>query len=79
MKRLPEPPTLDFFERQLARILRGLRERTAARVLIVTPPLLGEDLSHPVHARISSCSDSSHPHRERRAPHRAQKAAHTTL
>jgi lysophospholipase L1-like esterase len=52
MKRLPEPPTQAFFERQLVRILRELRERTAARVFVVTPPLLGEDLSHPVHSRL---------------------------
>jgi lysophospholipase L1-like esterase len=52
MKRLPELPTLSFFERQLERILREVRERTAARVLVVTPPLLGEDLSHPVHSRL---------------------------
>ncbi len=52
VKRLPEPPTQEFFERELVRILRGLREKTTARLFVVTPPLLGEDLSHPVHARL---------------------------
>jgi lysophospholipase L1-like esterase len=52
LKRLPELPTREFFETQLARILRGIRERTAARLVVVTPPLLGEDLSHPAHARL---------------------------
>jgi lysophospholipase L1-like esterase len=50
VKGLPEVPSQEFFERQLERVLRGLRERTQARLVVVTPPLLGEDLSHPAHA-----------------------------
>jgi len=48
-KVLPDRASFAFFERELRRFLRGLTEQTKARVIVVTPPLLGEDLSHPVH------------------------------
>jgi lysophospholipase L1-like esterase len=48
-KKLHERASFQFFERELTRFLRGLREQTQARILLVTPPLLGEDLTHPVH------------------------------
>jgi lysophospholipase L1-like esterase len=51
-KGLPEAPSLALFERELRRVLHGLRERTTARILVVTPPLAGEDVEHPVHERL---------------------------
>jgi lysophospholipase L1-like esterase len=49
-KNLPEPAGRAFFERELHRLLDGLQAQTRARIVVVTPPLLGEDLAHPVHA-----------------------------
>jgi hypothetical protein len=53
-KKLPEPPTQEFFERHLLRFVRGIRDRTSARLWLVTPPLLGEDLSHPAQERLAT-------------------------
>ena len=52
IKKLPEQASQAFFEREFTRLLTGLRARTQARLWVVTPPLLGEDLTHPVHARL---------------------------
>jgi lysophospholipase L1-like esterase len=52
IKKLPERASQAFFEREFTRLLEGLRARTQARLWVVTPPLLGEDLTHPVHARL---------------------------
>jgi lysophospholipase L1-like esterase len=57
-KQLPELANLAFFERELRRFLAGLRAQTRARILVVTPPLLGEDLSHPVHQRLQTYAQS---------------------
>lgn len=51
-KTLPESPTFALFERELHRILSALKTQTQARIILVTPPLCGEDLSHPVHQRL---------------------------
>jgi lysophospholipase L1-like esterase len=51
-KRLPQMATQDFFEAQLQRLLVGLAAQTKAKVIVVTPPLLGEDLTHGAHARL---------------------------
>lgn len=51
-KVLPEVASFAFFERELHRILSELSTRTNARLIVVTPPLCGEDLSHPVHQRL---------------------------
>jgi lysophospholipase L1-like esterase len=56
-KKLPELPTQESFEKHLTRFLAGLRAETAARILVVTPPLLGEDLSHPVHTRLCTYAE----------------------
>jgi acyl-CoA thioesterase I len=57
-KQLPELANLAFFERELTRFLAGLRAQTRARILVVTPPLLGEDLTHPVHQRLQTYAQS---------------------
>lgn len=51
-KELPELASQAFFEREFTRVLLGLKAATNARIIAVTPPLLGEDLRHPVHARL---------------------------
>jgi lysophospholipase L1-like esterase len=51
-KELPELASQVFFERELTRVLEGLRAGTNARIIVVTPALCGEDLAHPVHARL---------------------------
>lgn len=58
-KNLPERASAAFFERELARVLAGIRAQTHARLFVVTPPLLGEDLDHPVHARLCSYAERS--------------------
>jgi lysophospholipase L1-like esterase len=56
-KQLPEFASLEFFEEQLRRVLRGLRAETSARIVVVTPPLLGEDLTHPVYTRLCAFAE----------------------
>jgi lysophospholipase L1-like esterase len=51
-KELPELASQAFFEREFSRVLEGLRAAPRARIIVVTPALLGEDLTHPVHARL---------------------------
>jgi lysophospholipase L1-like esterase len=58
-KQLPEVASLAFYERELTRFLSGLRAQTRARIVVVTPPLLGEDLAHPVHARLQAHAQSA--------------------
>jgi lysophospholipase L1-like esterase len=53
-KELPELASLAFFEREFTRVLEGLKAATKARIIVVTPPLLGEDLIHRVHARLQT-------------------------
>lgn len=53
-KKLPELANQRFFERELTRFLAGLRAQTRARIIVVTPPLLGEDLTHPVHQKLQA-------------------------
>jgi lysophospholipase L1-like esterase len=52
LKKLPELASLSFFERELSNVLQELSTRTHARLFVVTPPLLGEDLEHGVHGRL---------------------------
>lgn len=58
-KKLPELAHQAFFERELTRFLSGLRAQTRARIIVVTPPLLGEDLEHRVHERLQAHAQSA--------------------
>lgn len=57
-KKLPEPAGFAFFERELTRVLHGLQANTRARIVVVTPALLGEDLLHPVHGLLQKYAAS---------------------
>jgi acyl-CoA thioesterase I len=57
-KELPELASRAFFERELTRLLDGLKAGTNARIIVVTPALLGEDLTHAVHARLQEYARS---------------------
>jgi lysophospholipase L1-like esterase len=56
-KELPELASQAFFEREFTRVVEGLKA-TNARIIVVTPALLGEDLTHPVHARLQKYAQS---------------------
>jgi lysophospholipase L1-like esterase len=55
--RLPQNPTLGWFRECLAAIVSGLRERTAARVALLSLPVLGEDLDHPANRKTAEYSE----------------------
>ncbi|KOX24054.1 GDSL-type esterase/lipase family protein [Nocardiopsis sp. NRRL B-16309] len=46
-KELPEPPTLDGYRLRLGEIVDRLAEETAARIAVLSPPVLGQDLDGP--------------------------------
>ncbi len=54
VKRLPEPASEAFFDQSYRELVLTLRKRTKARLFLISPPLLGEDLKHPAHGRLQS-------------------------
>jgi lysophospholipase L1-like esterase len=56
--RLPQDPTLGWFRECLEQILKRLRERTAARVALLSLPVLSEDLGHPANQKTAAYSET---------------------
>lgn len=50
--RLPQAPSLEWYQENLTTIVRTLKERTNARIAIMSLPLVTEDLLEPMHARL---------------------------
>jgi len=44
-KRLPEIPRPEWYEANMVRIIRLIKERTSARIAVISFPVLGEDLA----------------------------------
>jgi lysophospholipase L1-like esterase len=57
MKKLPVRPTLDWFRENLDRIVQRLAEETTARVALLSPPVLGEELGSDPVRRSTQYSD----------------------
>ena len=53
-KGLPVAPSLDFYRQSLSAIVDRLRAETRARVVLLTLPLLGEDLDSEFNARVQA-------------------------
>jgi len=43
-KRLPQPPSIEFYKYNMLRIIHTLKERTSVKIALVSLPVLGEDL-----------------------------------
>ena len=42
-KRLPQPPSIEFYRYNMLRIIHTLKDRTSAKIALVSLPVLGED------------------------------------
>lgn len=51
-KRLPQNPSAEWYHSNMVRIVRLLKEKTSARIAIISPPVLGEDLASLPNERI---------------------------
>ncbi|MHA1821903.1 MAG: SGNH/GDSL hydrolase family protein [Promethearchaeota archaeon] len=45
---LPERPSLEFYKKNLIKIIEKLKEKTHAKIAILSLPTIGEDLNHPI-------------------------------
>jgi lysophospholipase L1-like esterase len=51
-RKFPQPPSAEFYHSNMLRIVKTLRERTPARIALVSLPILGEDLESIPNQRI---------------------------
>jgi len=51
-KRLPETPRPEWYQANMLQIVRLLKEKTSARIAVISPPVLGEDLASLANDRI---------------------------
>jgi len=51
-KRLPQIPRPEWYQANMVRIVRVLKEKTSARIAVTSPPVLGEDLASLANDRI---------------------------
>ena len=51
-KRLPEIPRPEWYQSNMRQIVRLLKEKTSARIAVISPPVLGEDLASLANDRI---------------------------
>jgi lysophospholipase L1-like esterase len=51
-RRFPQPPSARFFQHNMLRIIRTLKEKTTARIALISLPVLGEDLESIPNQRI---------------------------
>lgn len=51
-KHLPRNPTLTWYLECMEEILQKLREKTHARIIVMSIPILGEDLSHEANKKV---------------------------
>ena len=56
MSKLPRPPDLKWFEENLRELVRRLRERSQARIALMTLAPIGEDRHAPIAALIEECN-----------------------
>ena len=51
-RRFPQPPSAEFYKYNMLRIINTLKERTSAKIALVSLPVLGEDLESIPNQRI---------------------------
>jgi lysophospholipase L1-like esterase len=51
-KRFPQPPSAGFYKHNMLRIINTLKEKTSAKIALVSLPILGEDLESIPNQRI---------------------------
>ena len=51
-RRFPQPPSAEFYQHNMLRIIRTLKEKTSAKIVLVSLPVLGEDLESIPNQRI---------------------------
>jgi acyl-CoA thioesterase-1 len=44
IRRFPQPPSIEFYKYNMLRIINTLKEKTSAKIALVSLPVLGEDL-----------------------------------
>lgn len=50
--RFPQPPSIQFYQDNMLRIVKTLKEKTSAKIAIISLPILGEDLASVSNQRI---------------------------
>jgi len=48
LKKLPHPPSLFWYEENLQKIIEKLQNETTAKIALISMPLIGESLEHPI-------------------------------
>lgn len=54
LKKLPQPPSLSAYEENLQKIIERLRQATQAKIALISMPLIGETLDHPIHQHLKT-------------------------
>ncbi len=58
LRKLPATPSQDWFEENLLKIIRTLKQRTSARIAVFSLTVLGEEIAHPTNDKMLAYSNS---------------------
>ena len=58
LRKLPTAPSQDWFEENLIKIIRTLKEQTSARIALFSLTVLGEEITHPANDKMLAYSYS---------------------